>query len=122
MNRRLSPRGALRPAAAAAVLAVVLAACGGGPGASQSPVATTTVDLPKSYRFVPAAITVVAGAAVTWTNHDNFTHTVTFDGEQPQRLSPGETVTHAFSTPGAYHYICSLHPQDMQGSVLVTAS
>ena len=33
-----------------------------------------SVDLPKSYKFAPAAITVTAGTTVTWTNDDNFTH------------------------------------------------
>ena len=112
----------LLPALAAILL--VLAACGGGGGAaaSASPVATTTVDLPKSYKFEPAAIAVEAGATVTWTNHDNFSHTVTFDGDQPLAMAPGESVTRLFSTPGQYAYVCTLHPQNMKGTVLVTGS
>ena len=106
---------------ALAVLALVLAACGGGAGAASSPVPTTTVDLPKSYKFAPAAITVTAGATVTWTNHDNFTHNVSLEGEAPLTMAPGESVSHTFSTPGTYPYVCSLHPKDMKGSVLVAA-
>jgi plastocyanin len=34
-------------------------------------------------------------------------------------LRPGETVTHAFTQPGLFRYDCSLHPNDMKGSVLV---
>lgn len=107
---------------ALAVLAVVLGGCGGGVSASASPVPTTTVDLPKSYRFEPAEIVVPVGATVTWTNHDNFTHTVTFEGQAPLRVAPGESVSHTFTAPGLYRYICSLHPKDMKGSVLVTGS
>ncbi|HEV8637554.1 MAG TPA: plastocyanin/azurin family copper-binding protein [Chloroflexota bacterium] len=107
---------------ALAVLALVLAACGAGASATQSPVATTTVDLPKSYRFAPAAITVAAGATVTWTNHDNFTHNVTLPATAPLTMAPGESVSHTFTTPGLYPYVCSLHPKDMKGSVLVTGS
>jgi plastocyanin len=104
-----------------AVLAVLIGACGGGSsGANASPVATTTVDLPPSYRFVPAAITVPTGSTVTWTNHDNFTHSVRLAGAEPLAMAPGESVTHTFATPGVFHYDCSLHPKDMQGSVLVT--
>jgi plastocyanin len=114
----------IRAAAATLVLTLTLAACGGGGGAAAeaSPVATTTVDLPKSYKFVPAAIVVDAGATVTWTNHDDFTHNVTLpDGSAALTMSPGQSVTHGFDTPGEYDYVCSLHPRDMRGRVVVTA-
>ena len=92
--------------------------------ASESPVATTAVDLPASYRFAPAAITVPDGADVTWTNSDHFTHTVQFlDGglpPDPVQLEPGASTTFRFETPGLYHYQCSLHPQNMKGTVEVT--
>ena len=113
-----------RPALVVAVLTLVLAVAGcGGVTATDgeaTPVATTTVDLPTSYRFAPVAITVAAGATVTWTNHDNFTHNVALDGVQPFTMAPGESATHTFATPGLYPYVCSLHPKDMKGSVLVT--
>jgi plastocyanin len=122
-SRSFLAAGAGRPLLPAlAVLALVLTACGSGAGSSQSPVATTTVDLPKSYRFAPAAITVQAGATVTWTNHDNFTHNVRLEGAAPLTMAPGESVSHTFTTPGLYPYVCSLHPNDMKGSVLVTGS
>jgi plastocyanin len=85
-------------------------------------VATTSVDLPRSYRFAPAAISVPAGATVTWTNNDNFTHNVALEGTEPLTMSPGETATFIFGTPGTYPYVCSLHPNDMQGTVLVTGT
>lgn len=60
------------------------------------------------------------GTTVTWTNNDNFTHSVRFDGSDEVRvMKPGETVSHDFPAPGLYHYICTFHPQDMQGTVLV---
>jgi plastocyanin len=102
-----------------AVVTLLVAACGSGAGAASSPVATTTVDLPPSYRFVPAAIVVPAGATVTWTNHDNFTHNVAFDGAEALRMAPGESASRAFETPGTYAYVCSLHPKDMKGTVVV---
>ena len=105
-------------------VALVVAACGGGSGAS-SPVAATQVDLPASYRYVPPDIAVAAGATVTWTNHDNFTHSVAFlDGglpADPLVMKPGQTVTFTFPAAGTYHYQCSFHPQNMKGSVVVTA-
>ena len=109
-------------------LAIVLAACSGsgsgGGGASSAPVATSTVDLPPSYKFVPADITVPVGTTVTWNNKDNFTHSVQFkDGglpTDPQLMKPGESTTFTFTTAGTFHYQCSLHPQQMQGTVTVT--
>lgn len=108
---------------ALAVLAFVLAACGGaGAGVASSPVPTTMVDLPTSYRFAPVAIVVPAGSTVTWTNHDNFTHNVSLEDQAPLTMGPGESAGHTFATPGTYPYVCSLHPKDMKGSVLVTGS
>jgi plastocyanin len=96
-----------------------LAACGAA-ATPAPPVATNQVDLPPSYRFAPENITVPAGTPVPWTNHDNFTHSVRLlDGGEVQFMKPGESVSQAFTTPGLYRYDCSLHPNDMQGSVLV---
>jgi plastocyanin len=82
------------------------------------------VRLPPSYKFEPAAIRVAAGATVTWTNADNFTHSVQFqDGglpADPLMMEPGEQATFTFDTPGTYAYRCSLHPQNMRGTVTVT--
>lgn len=99
----------------------IVAACGESTQ-SPSPVPTNVVDLPKSYRFVPAAITVPAGTTVTWTNHDDFTHNIHLfdDGDVTYTLKPGEAVSFTFTTEGLHRFECSLHPRDMQGSVLVT--
>jgi len=104
-----------------ACLALGTIACtGSGTGAADaSPVATTTVDLPKSYKFAPAAISVTAGDTVTWTNSDNFSHSVRIEGGEPLVMKPGEQVTHTFDAPGTFKYDCSFHPQDMQGTVVV---
>lgn len=108
-----------RSVPATLLLLAFLAGCSGGEGATPSVVATTTVDLPKSYRFEPAAILVDVGATVTWTNHDDFTHNVAFDGDAPLAMKPGDSVTRAFPTAGTFPYLCSLHPREMQGSVAV---
>jgi plastocyanin len=117
------PTGRLFAAAtvALALAALGVAACASNPGTS--PVATTSVDLPKSYRFDPPAIAVQVGATVTWTNSDNFTHSVQFDGDPAPGtvIGPGESTTHVFDQPGTYAYVCSFHPRDMSGSVVVTA-
>lgn len=106
----------------AVAAAGLLAACGSAGPQAAEPVATTAVDLPPSYRFEPEAITVPAGSTVTWTNDDNFTHSVQLlDGEdEPRLMQPGQTASITFAEPGTYPYQCHLHPQDMQGIVTVT--
>ena len=100
-----------------------LSACNGGGGGAvdAEPVRTDTVDLPKSYRFEPPAIEVDAGTTVTWTNHDDFPHNVTLLGgsEASEDLPVGESATITFDSPGDIPYECSLHPQQMQGRVVV---
>lgn len=105
------------PAAAVLVATLVAAGCG-GTGSSQ-PVATTKVSMAKSYRFDPKTIEVRAGDTVTWTNHDNFTHTVKVDGQQDHKVGRGDSVSITFDKPGSYHYICTLHSKDMSGTVIV---
>jgi plastocyanin len=108
----------LRPAFAI-LFALVFAACSQA-ATPAAPVATNQVDLPRSYRFAPEDITVPAGTEVTWTNNDNFTHSVRLlDSGEVQMMKPGESVSQTFTSPGLYRYDCSLHPNDMKGSVLV---
>ena len=125
----MRPAGPARRAAAviaaAALSLLLLGGCTSSSGRrTASPVATTTVDLPKSYKFAPAAIAVQTGATVTWTNNDNFSHSVAFlDGglpAAPMVMNPGQSVTFTFDHAGTFHYQCHFHPQNMQGSVTVS--
>lgn len=110
--------------AAAAVLVGILAGCAQAGESAPSPVAVSAVDLPPSYRFAPADISVGAGTTVTWTNNDHFSHSVQFmDGGLPSKplaMEPGQVVTFTFERPGLYQYQCHLHPQNMRGSVTVS--
>ena len=106
------------------VAALSLGACGdGGGGAAEDsePVPTNRVLLPKSYRFEPPAIEVEAGTTVTWVNEDDFPHNVTLlDGRDVSKALPvGGSATITFEDPGEVPYECSLHPQQMQGRVMV---
>jgi plastocyanin len=104
-------------------LVAALAACSSSAPSTQA-VATDHVNLPRSYRFDPPAITVPDGTTVTWTNNDQFTHSVRLldDGGAVMVMKRGESVTHTFTGVGLHHYDCSFHSQNMQGSVLVTAA
>lgn len=87
----------------------------------EEPVATTEVDLPKSYVFEPAAIAVKAGDEVTWTNNDDFPHNVhLLDGSDViEDLPVGGSVSLTFDEPGEIYYQCSIHPDQMKGLIVV---
>jgi plastocyanin len=110
--------------AAAALLIGAVGGCAQTASSAPSPVATSAVELPPSYRFAPPAISVGTGTTVTWTNNDHFSHSVQFlDGglpTQPLVMEPGQATTFTFEAPGVYNYQCHLHPQNMLGSVTVT--
>jgi plastocyanin len=110
------PRVLLVPVAALAALAA--AGCGGA-GVSGPAEKTTEVTMAKSYRFDPERIEIEAGQTVTWTNEDNFTHTVQVDGEEDHKVDKGRSVSITFDEPGTYPYVCTLHRADMEGEVIV---
>ena len=112
----MSPRWLMLPFALPAV--VVAAGC----GAAQSsvPVASDHVSMAKSYRFDPKVVEIKAGDTVTWTNNDNFTHTVKADGMRDHKVGRGDSVSIGFDKAGTYQYVCTLHSHDMHGTVIVT--
>ena len=96
-NRRLVlPRNETLPFDALLLATGAMAACS-PPAGDVAAVATDHVDMPKSYRFEPAAISIAPATTVTWTNSDNFTHTVRIDGEVIGQAEPGESITHDFA-------------------------
>ena len=104
---------------AAAERPAAVAAMGDGPAAPMVPTAAARVEI-KDYEYFPATLTVPAGTTVTWTSHDDDPHTVT--SSEKVFASPGldadETFSYTFTTPGAYTYHCTLHPQ-MTGTIIV---
>lgn len=116
------------------VLAIALTACGGGgkDKASGSGSQTTSagsggsasadkVNI-KGFAFAPAKITVKAGTTVTWTNNDEFAHTVKPDNNafpESKNIETGASFSYTFDAPGTFPYICGIH-NSMMGSVTVT--
>jgi plastocyanin len=101
------------------VAAAAVFAAGCGSSNSSEPVAATEVEMVKSYSFDPKVIEIESGDTVTWTNEDNFTHTVQVEGQEDHKVEQGESVEIAFDEPGTYDYVCTLHRQDMDGTVIV---
>ena len=126
----MTPRRLLGLGVAALAL-IGLAGCSGNSSASDgapfkvsgTAVQTDKVELPKSYKFVPAVIEVKAGSTVTWTNHDDFPHNVTIltgADKTSENLGVGQSATIPFTNADTVYYECSLHPQQMHGKIIVT--
>jgi plastocyanin len=70
--------------------------------------------------FDPAVITVSTGTTLVWRNEDAVPHTVTAtEGAFDSGIfDPGGSFAFTYNEPGAFPYVCQLHPQ-MQGAVTV---
>jgi plastocyanin len=82
---------------------------------------------PGHYTFDPAAITIKAGTVVVWINMSDGKHTVTSDPGAPSAFNTTNVVTQnqtfalMFTTPGTYHYRCTIHPATMKATITVTS-
>lgn len=95
-----------------------LAACGSTDKKAGGAAATAAIAI-RDYKFGPAAVTVKAGASVTWTNSDTSPHTATAAGKfDTGTLKKGASKTIVLATPGTYAYVCAFHPY-MKATVTV---
>jgi len=112
-------------AAGGMLLAAAFLTAGALPLAAQGTGASVAMTEPAEdrYAFTPDAVTIPAGAAVTWTNRTDAPRTVTSDtgAFESGRLAENQTFRFTFTTPGTYAYHCSIHPY-MHGTVTVTAA
>ncbi len=70
--------------------------------------------------FVPNAVSIKVGEAVTWRNDDTQTHTTTSDAPLwDQTRAPGQIFSRTFTATGTFPYHCNIHP-GMTGTVTVT--
>jgi plastocyanin len=74
----------------------------------------------EGFAFEPGELTVRAGTSVTWTNHDDATHSVTQNAEllDSPDLADGDTYEVTFGDAGTYEYFCKFHPA-MQATITV---
>ncbi len=95
---------------------------GGTGGGGQTGGATASVTM-QNISFHPSALTVAVGTTVTWTNEDSTSHDVTFTdlaNVKSAVLSRGQTFSYTFTTPGTFHYYCTIHGASaMSGTVTV---
>lgn len=71
------------------------------------------------FDFGPEETTIEAGETVTWENSGETLHNVKGPGFFSDGLNPGNTYKHKFTKPGTYEYLCTLHPDQMQGTIVV---
>lgn len=103
--------------AVAGLLAGLLVALIAADHASASTAAIVSIE---HFAFAPSVLTVPLGTTVTWTNHDEETHTVTSVAGTfgSAGLDMDETFSQTFTKPGTYSYFCALHPR-MRATVVV---
>lgn len=90
--------------------------------ATPTPTLATTMVTIQNFAFIPSTVTVARGTTVVWTNQQaGVPHTVTSDTSTfaSGTLNTGASFRFQFTTPGTYHYHCSIHPS-MLGTVVVT--
>lgn len=87
------------------------------PGSHQA--ATATVKI-RNFKFEPANVTIVEGQTVQFINEDEEPHTATStDGLfNSKALDTNQTWNYTATKPGAFPYICSVHPF-MKGTLTV---
>lgn len=104
------------------------------PPTTTNPPETTTTEGPDGTTiaigdlfFRPSSLTVTVGEMVVWRHEGNFPHTTTAGVPgaptnlwQSGTLSGGDTFSVTFDTAGTFQYFCSIHPNDMRGTITVT--
>jgi len=71
----------------------------------------------------PDTIRVKVGTTIKWTNYDSVEHNVTSQSG-PQKFASndfGESATYEIKAekPGVIHYLCTIHPASMNGTIEV---
>ena len=69
---------------------------------------TVSID---DYSYRPRLLTVTAGTAITFVNHDQQPHTATFEPASlgDKAIVSGASATITLSRPGRYQYFCQFH-------------
>ncbi len=104
-----------------------LVAMGPGPG----PAAAATIDVnvgsfwfcDSSHQGNVCTTNIAVGDTVTWhfTTDTPFPHTTTSNTAiwTSGKVASGGTFSHTFSSPGTFAYVCSNHPLQMMGTIVV---
>jgi plastocyanin len=95
-----------------------------GVPSSSAPVQSGTVQI--AYRNIainPDTVRVRVGSTIRWTNYDSVEHNVTSEGGPEKFASKnfgeGASFEIKATTPGVIHYLCTIHPASMNGTIEV---
>jgi len=95
-----------------------------GAPSSSAPVQTGVVQV--AYRNIainPDTLRVKVGSTIKWTNYDSVEHNVTSQGGPQQfgskDFGEGGTFEIQATRPGVIHYLCTIHPASMNGTIEV---
>lgn len=77
----------------------------------------------RNISIAPDTLRVRVGTVITWRNYDPVTHNVTSESG-PQHfasvaLGEGSTFRIVAARPGVIHYMCTIHPASMNGTIEV---
>jgi len=95
-----------------------------GAPASSAPVQSGTVQIAyRNIAIAPDTLKVKVGTTIRWTNYDSVEHNVTSQtGPQSfvsKNLGEGAGYQITLTKPGVFHYICTIHPATMNGTIEV---
>ena len=91
---------------------------------ASAPVRSGTVQIAyRNIAIAPDTLRVKVGSTIRWKNFDTIEHNVTSQGG-PQRFASknfgeGGTFEIKALAPGVIHYLCTIHPVSMNGSIEV---
>jgi plastocyanin len=95
-----------------------------GAPSTSAPVQSGTVQI--AYRNIainPDTLRVRVGSTIRWTNYDSVEHNVTSEGGPEKFASKnfgeGASFEIKATTPGVIHYLCTIHPASMNGTIEV---
>jgi len=117
------PGNLLRAALGPARVCLVLTSFATSPAFAADTAGNTAAVKIDNFTFNPPVLTIRAGTTVTFTNNDDFPHTVVAKDRtfRSKTLDTDDAFTFTFTTPGSFAYFCSLHPH-MTGTIVVEAA
>ncbi len=92
--------------------------------ATSAPVQSGTVKIAyRNIAIAPDTLKVKVGSTIEWTNYDSVEHNVTSRGGPvkfaSKNFGEGATFTVKATKPGVIHYLCTIHPTTMNGTIEV---
>jgi plastocyanin len=97
----------------------------GSPPAS-APVKSGVVQIAyRNITIAPDTVKVRVGSTLVWTNQDPIEHNVTSQSGpskfQSGNFGKGKSFRVRVATPGTIHYLCTIHPVTMNGTIEVVS-